>query len=742
MLLPLTLILALVLSCVAVPAAAQSPAATSTPDTRPRVALALGGGAARGLAHVGVLRWLEEHHIPIDAIAGTSMGGLIGGAYATGMSPDDLEALILGIDWDAMFGASGFRFDHVRRKRDLRQYSSRLEFGLKHPIGGPPALNNGQQVGLLLSRITAAYYRPMAFDDLPTPFRAVAVDLRTAKPVIIRDGPLSLAMRATIAMPLTFPPVVVGDQLLVDGGALNNLPIDVARSMKADRVIAVNVSDLGAKPKIDTSLLGLVAETMDAMVRANTASYLTSADVVITVPLPGVLANDFDRAPEVIKAGYDAAEAARDRLLPLALNAEQWERAREARRAATLARLPRPAWVHVDGAGTFDTKRMEQRLAVFQDSDVDIDAIELALSEIGGLDRFETLTWRLDSVGGKDGLLVTALPKSYGPPFLFLGGSLENTTSNEFRLGLGARYLAFDVLGSGTELRIDGALGSEPAIRAAWYRPIANTPFFIEPVAQAATTRISIIEDDRIVAEYGRRRLLGGVDLGFNPGRLNEIRLGARAGRTDATVRIGDPDYPDIKGDDVTLLGSWTYDTQDDPLLPRRGLHVVSTLTHFLEAPVSSLPDDRSSLGVTKLESSATWFRPMRTNRVGRMLAFGGVGTSFDGHPLVIDQFELGGPARLTAFGIGEARGDHYAYAGAGYLHHVFTLPDFLGRSVFAGGWLESGSAFDRASDAKVAVHGTVTVIGDTLIGPMFAGASLGIDGKSRFYLGIGKIFK
>jgi NTE family protein len=481
---------------------------------------------------------------------------------------------------------------------------------------------------------------------------------------------------------------------------------------------------------------------MDAMFRANGAANLSAADVVITVPLQGFLANDFARARDLIKAGYDGAEAARDQLLPLALGDEQWQRARESRRAATLTRLPRPAFVRIDGAGPSDTARMARRLAMFQDADVDIDAIELALGELGGLDRFETVTWRLDSTGGQDGLVITALPKSYGPPFLFLGGSLENTTSNEFRFGLSARYLAFDILGSGTELRIDGALGSEPAIRAAWYRPIGTTPFFIEPVAQAATTRISVIDDDRIVAEYGRRRLLAGLDAGFNPGRLNEVRIGARAGSTDATVRIGDPDYPDITGDDLLLLGSWTYDTQDDPLLPRRGLHLVSTLTHFLEAPVSAQPDDRSSADVTKLESSATWFRPLRSNRAGRMLAFGGIGTSFDGHPLVIDQFELGGPARLTAFGIGEARGDHYAYGGAGYLHRVFTLPDFLGRSVFAGGWLESGSAFDHAADAKVAVHGTVTLIADTLIGPIFAGASAGIDGKSRFYLGIGRIFR
>lgn len=191
---------------------------------RPKVGVALGGGSARGLAHIGVLRWLEEHRIPIDLLTGTSMGGLIGGAYATGMTPDEIETLLTDLDWDTMFGASRFEFLNVRRKRDWRAYPSRLEFGLKGGIVPPPSLNNGQQVELLLSRIAAAYYGLSNFDELPTPFRCVAVDLTLARPVILRDGSLARAMRATMSMPLVFPPVLMDGQVLVDGGALNNIP--------------------------------------------------------------------------------------------------------------------------------------------------------------------------------------------------------------------------------------------------------------------------------------------------------------------------------------------------------------------------------------------------------------------------------------------------------------------------------------------------------------------------------------
>ncbi|HYE86669.1 MAG TPA: patatin-like phospholipase family protein [Vicinamibacterales bacterium] len=721
----------------ALAAAAQPPA-----PPRPRVALALGGGSARGLAHVGVLKWLEEHRVPVDAIAGTSMGGLIGGAYAAGMSPAEIETLVSGIDWDAMFGASSFRFDHVRRKRDLRDYTSRLEFGLKHGIAGPPALNPGQQVGLLLSRIAAAYSDLQSFDDLPTPFRCVAVDIRTARPVVLRDGPLARGLRATIAMPLTFPPVVVDDQILVDGGVLNNLPADVARAMGAGVVIAVNVADLGRKSAIDYTLLGLVAESMDAMIRAASAANLASADVGITVPLDGFLATDFHRTPELIAAGYHAAEASRDKLLPLALDDARWTRWKNARRDRTRTRLPAAAFVRVEGAGPVDAARIERRLSALRGKHVDIDAIERSVNELGGLDRFETVTWSVASEGAQQGVVFKALEKSNGPPFLFLGVTLENTTSNEFRFGVGARFLAFDVLGSGTEFRVNGALGSEPGVGASWHRPLGSSPLFIEPVADARTRRVSIIEDGRIAAEYGRRRIGTGVDVGLNPGRLSEVRFGARAGRTDANVRLGDARLPDISGADASLGASWTYDGQDDPLLPSRGAHVLASATHILRAPdIEGGADDRAGENVTMAEVTATWFRSLTRDRTRRLFAFGGAGRTFDGRPLVIDQFELGGPARMTAFGIGAARGDHYTYAGAGYLHRLFRLPDFLGRSVFAGGWAESGSAFTRGRDADLTVHASAAVIADTLVGPIFAGASAGIRGESRFFIGIGRIF-
>jgi NTE family protein len=727
------------ISCAATRVSAQ----TSAPIDRPRVGLALGGGSARGMAHVGVLRWLEEHRVPIDAIAGTSMGGLIGGAYATGMSPDEIETLLAATDWDAVFGASQFRFDHVRRKRDLREYTSRLEYGLKRGLAAPPALNGGQEAGLLLSRITAAYFQLKDFDALPTPFRCVATDIRTAESVVLRDGSLAQAMRATMSMPLIFPPVIVGARVLVDGGTLNQIPTDVALAMGARTVIAVNVGDLGARPSLDLSLLGTVVETMDAMIRANAAANLAAADVRISVPLNGYRPTDWHRVREVIRAGYDAAEAAKDQLLPLAIDDVQWAAWRDRRQKATITSLPVPDVVRVSAGRLADSSRIRRQLVGHQGHALDIDAVEQSINELGEMDRFERIGWELSSENGSHSLVFTSVPKINGPPFLFFGVSLENTTSNDFRFGVGARYVAFDVLGDSAELRLDGALGSEPAIGARWYRPIASTSFFAEPIVNAATTRISVIEDGRITAEYGRRRVFAGLDLGWNPGRLNELRVGGRLGNTHATVRLGDDGLPEFTGTEATIGAQWTYDGQDDPMLPSRGTYLRSNLSHALRAPVSSAPTDgRTSADVTKAEASLTWVRRLTRDGGRRLFVVGGAGTAFNGRPLLIDQFALGGPLRLTAYGIGEVRGDHFAHAGAGYLHRVLRLPDLLGRSVFVGGWVESGSAFDRAADADVSVQGSIGVIVDSVLGPIFGGTSIDATGRSRWYIGIGRIFR
>jgi NTE family protein len=716
--------------------------AQATGATRPRIGVALGGGSARGLAHVGVLRWLEEHRIPIDRVAGTSMGGLIGASYATGMTPDEIEAMLADIDWSAMFEDSDFQFQTVRRKRDSRTYPSHLEFGLKNGLSSQSSLNSGQQVELLFRRVTAPYSGIGTFDELPTPFRSVAFDLPTSQRVVLGSGSLAQALRATMSLPSVFPPVAVGDKLLVDGGAIDNVPADVVRDMGAERVIAVNVGDIREQRPISTSLLGMAGSTLDAMMRANTLRGMAAAEIVINVPLTEYGSLDWRRFRDLIREGYNATEAMKAQLLPLAVDEKTFETWRAARAAARRRSLPAPAFLTVEGAGATDAAVMQRALAVHVGKPLDVAALETTITGLGGLGRYEALTWDLVERNGMTGLAVHALPKLYAPPFLFLAVSLENTTSNTFQFGLGARYLAFDTVGSGSELRIDGNIGSNPSAAASLYRPIGSTPFFIEPSAGVGTQKLSVIQDHEIVASYGKTVIGLGTDVGVNLGVSDEARAGVRWGHVSTDIEVGDPGFPEIHGNEGLFQLSWTHDTQDHPVVPRRGLNAVTKARYFFDAPTPDVPTDRSTSGVTQAQAGVTWFWSLDRAARNRLFVAGGAGTSFGDHPLPTDQFVLGGPLRLSALDIGEQRGDNFMLVSGGYLRQVARLPDFLGGPILAGGWLENGSAFDDWDSRDFQTNVTGGIIADTLIGPLFVAVSSGFHGPSRFYIGIGQIFR
>lgn len=721
----------------------MKPVARAREGTRPLVGVAFGGGSARGIAHVGVIRWFEEHRIPIDFVAGTSMGGLIGGSFSTGMDAAELEAMILGLDWDELFGASGFQFKNIRRKTDARAFPSRLEFGLKRGIVPPTALNSGEEVELLLRRIAAPYGHLERFDDLPTPFRALAVDLLSASEVVLERGSLAQAMRATMAIPLVFPPVELDGRVLVDGGAMNNVPSDVVRAMGADRVVAINVGDLTDRTAVSYTLLGLTGATIDAMMRASTKFSIAAADVIVNVPLKTFGSLDWRRSRELIAAGYAAAEAERDRLMPLALDEaayESWKRERDGRRLRT---LDVPASVTTEGFAANDAKRLGQLLAHHVGRSLDIPALEKDLGELSGLDRYETITWRIARDGPAPPVLViTGRPKPYAPPFMMLGLNVENTTSSDFRVTVTGRYLGYDVLTSGSELRVDGTLGSNPAAAIELYTPIGSSPLFIAPYAGIVTDNATSLAGDQILARYDITTRRMGLDAGINLGRYSDLRIGAFFGRVTADLSVGDPRLPELRGKETGVRATWRYDGQDSPVIPSHGLRVVAQLQRFFDGP--NVISEEQSFDVdarsTQAFGNATQFWSL--SRRNRLFVAGGIGSSFRHQAQPTNQFSLGGPLGLGAYRRGEVRGSHFYLAAAGMMRQVARLPDFLGGPVFVGAWLENGDAFDDWDDAQWRTNASTGVVMDTLVGPVIIAGSAGFDGRWRTYVGVGRIFR
>lgn len=723
--------------------AAPGPTRAPMAEGRPTVGVAFGGGSARGIAHVGVLRWLEEHRVPVDVAAGTSMGGLIGGAFSTGMDTAELQDLLDIMDWDELFGGSSFAYKNIRRKADGRAFPSRLEFGLRGGIVPPTSINSGEAVELLLGRIAAGYHEMESFDSLPTPFRTVAVDLVSARQVVISRGSLADAMRATMSLPLIFPPVSIDGRVLVDGGAMNNVPADVVKAMGADKVIAVNVGDLTDREAISETLLGVAGSTLDAMMRSTTRASLASADVVINVPLSSFGSLAWRRADELVEEGYKAAEAMRAELLPLAVSEADYAEWRQARQQRRRLELPAPAFIRLEGFGANDASRLEALLARHVGAPVDIAAIELDLTELSGLDRYETITWRTTHDDqGRPGLLVIGRAKMFAPPFMMLGVNLENTTSDDFRLTATARYLAFDVAGSGAELRVDGTLGSDPGLGAEWYRPFGGSPVFIAPYAGLAVSSINAVEDDAVVARYGLFTTRAGANIGVNLSAFSDVRLGAYLGRTTARIEVGDPNSPEVVGRDAGVELTWRTDTQDSPVVPSGGVASQVRLLHAFDAPDirSGATTFKASASFTQLAANANAF--WTVGSAGRLFAFGSLGTTMQGDPPPTSEFALGAAFRLGAYSYGELRGEHAWLGGGGYLRQLGRLPDFVGGPVFAGAWIENGDAFDDWSNAGWRTNTSVGVIMETLVGPVVIAGTYGFDGRWRTYFGIGRVFR
>jgi NTE family protein len=325
---------------------------------------------------------------------------------------------------------------------------------------------------------------------------------------------------------------------------------------------------------------------------------------------------------------------------------------------------------------------------------------------------------------------------------MMLGMNLENTTSSDFRTTATARYLAFDTVGSGSELRVDGTIGSDPSLAAELYRPIGPTPLFIAPYAGVRRQTFNLINDDSVIARYRQAVSRVGLNIGVNLGSQSDLRVGAYVGRSTASITVGDPGFPELRGKETGAEMVWRVDRQDSPVVPSRGVRSEVRLSRIFNGPDITVNDTTFPFDSSLTQLSATanqfWSRGPRN----RLFAYGGVGTSFDGRPLPTDQFPLGTPFRLGAYDAGELRGPAYYVATGGYLRQVGRLPDFMGGPVFAGAWLENGDAFEKWSLAGWRTNGGVGVVMDTLVGPVVLAGSWSFDGRWRTYLAVGRIFR
>ena len=420
----------------------------------------------------------------LSYIAGTSMGGLVGGVYATGHNAAEMRQIVNGIPWDeVMAGQTPFDDLSFRRKEDARDYPNSLEFGLRKGLQFPAGLNSGQQVSLILDKVALPYSEIKSFNDLPTPFACVATDLVSGKPKVFRSGSLALALRSTMSLPGIFTPVRTKDAIYADGGLLQNIPVEVAKQMGADLTLAIHLEEAPVPPDANLSSFAVLGHSISVMISANELQSMENADILVSVPVQKWGALSFDDADAIIKAGYDAAAAKSKILMTLAVDDATWKQylaERESRvrsnSCSDLCRGRRGEWKSF-AAG----RRANGRL---RGQALDFDELDQAIMRLKGTGRYSALSYEFAERNGQQGLLVKTEENTFGPPvvrplILVDGSSLKNVTFN-----LGARVTWFDVGGFRSEWRNDIILFSEYGLRSEYYHPFTPlTHWFIAPRA-------------------------------------------------------------------------------------------------------------------------------------------------------------------------------------------------------------------------------------------------------------------
>ena len=717
--------LAAALACAAVSCAlAQAPDVA----TRPRVALVLSGGGARGLAHIGVLKALRDQRIPVDFIVATSMGAIVGGAYAAGRTPEELEAVLRTVDWELMFSDRPPREDlSFRRKEDDQRLIGKTELGIsREGVVLPRAAFGSQNLEEFLREVSRQAGDVATLRELPLPFHPVATDLATGEQVLV-DAPLVTAMRASMSIPGVFSPTQVAGRLLGDGGLTRNLPVELARELGADVVIAVNVGTPLLPRSALSSALGIAQQMINILTEQNVAisiAALRPGDVLISPDLAGVTFLDFERGPELVARGETAGRAAAARLARLAASPAQyalWESSRTRRTAVA----QRPVdFVRVTGALRTNPEALRReirdRTGIEAGKVASVEQLLKAGRILYGLGDFERVDVREQEEGGQRIVVVDVDEKPWGPDYLRFGGQAVSDFRSEGRFSFIVQHTRTWLNSWGAEWRNELQIGDVNRLRTALFQPLApGSPWFAESFAEYTKSHSDVFatefrRTDRITtsstttaALFGRR--LGNTAVaraGF--GHQWYVARPLISSGVEATVR---------DGADFAIVGA-NLDTLDDANFPRRGYLLSSAATRYWYE--ATAPATRTYVVEGLLPF--TWDR-------FTLLGIGSAGRSSCGR----GGFGLGGFLGLSGTPPGAITGSHVSGASVLGYYRMGELPRGYGRGWYAGASLEAWSVGDWRKAASI-------FLGlDTVIGPLYVGAGHTFGGQSAFYLFLGR---
>ena len=697
---------------------AQEAAAIGSPSsTRPRIGLALGGGGAKGAAHVGVLTVLEDMRIPVDCIVGTSMGALVGGTYAAGRTAAEVEEAIERISWSETIGFVGRREKlPMRRKLSGRTYSNSLEFGIRDgAVSAPTGFINTQQIEQTIRQLVSRSRGITDFDRLPIPFRAVATDMMTGEMLVIAQGDLAQAMRASMAVPGVFAPVQMDGRTLGDGGLTRNLPVDIARQTCADVVIAVSVPTPPPPAEALQSPLTMVSRTLDVLIGANERLQIDSLgpqDVKIVVPMGDIGSSAFDRTSEAIPLGRRAAEAQRESLRRYSLPAEQY--------AAWRARSTLPeagqivlGGIQVVGLRRVDEQYVRSRLGVEPGQSLSPRQIADAVNGLFALGDFDGVRYSLEGDPVRPVLQLEVSEKALGPNVVRFDLGLQFGTGGTNAFVFATDYLRPWVNDRGGEVHGLLQFGRKSMLDLSLYQPIDREHrWFVEPGGRVFRSIEDIYDGDDAMTRYDFNGAYAYLDAGRTLGTTAELRLGLRNGVQSAQRDIAVPGLPEVDREAYGgIAASFAYDDRDRDALATHGW--LARVRHF-----SGLEWLGSRREYDRIEALAAKSWTLQGDVV-QLRATGGA--RFRGELPFYDYFTVGGPMSFPGFAPGQLRGTSYWTTSAAYLRDVVDINTLFGQRMYLGASVTAGDMAGRVDGVheEPTIGAAVLFGGHTPLGPL-----------------------
>lgn len=706
---------------------------------RPKVGLVLSGGAARGLAHIGVLKALEEQGIRIDAIAGTSMGAVVGGLYASGYKVDELEKLALSIDWQAALSDAPPREDvPFRRKQDDRDFlvKQKLSFRDDGSLGLPLGVIQGQNLALLLESLLAHTSDTRDFDKLPIPFRAVTTDIANGEKVVFRKGHLPQVIRASMSIPAVFAPVELDGRLLVDGGMTDNIPLDVAREMGVDIAIVVDIGTPLRNRKQLTTVVDVLNQSITLMTRRNSEEQLATLhanDVLIQPALAAFGVTDFGKAQEMIDAGYRATRILDARLAQLKPTQTQDAELNAARQPGQ--RTPIITGIRIENDSKVDDDVIRYYIRQPIGAPLDLGRLHSDMGTLYGLDYFDQVRYRVVHKGQDHTLVISASGKRSGTDYLRVGLNLSDDMRGDSAFNLGASYRVNGINRLGAEWLTRAQIGDKQELYSEFYQPLdVGSRYFVAPYGSFEAQNVDSVLDNDPIAQYRVERYGFGLNLGRQIGNNGEVRLGVGQAWGKADVRIGDQDLPSESFNEGFYTVKYSYDSLDNVYFPHAGKDVSLTFTQF-EPGLSS---------DTRYRQWELNFDKAMSHGPDTLILGGRYGRTLDDANVVTSSFLLGGARQLSGFREDALSGQNVSLMRAVYYRRLTPrsyLP--LDFPLYAGASLERGRAWnnDNEFDSGYINAASVFIGFDTPLGPLNFTYGLNDADEQAVYLNLGQTF-